>query len=146
MISRAVEAAFRKPIAPRKLQAGLDGLRAAVAEERARQSRELRQPLGDLALQRVKEQVRAVDHLARLLGDGVGEPLVSVTERAHADAGEQVEIFASLRVEHAHALAADQHDWRAPVGLDDMFRLELANAIHLRTFLLMFRPFAGFPI
>ncbi len=118
------------PVAPRKLQARLDRLCAAVAEEGARQPRELRQPLGNLPLQRVKEQVRAVDHLARLLGDGVGEPLVTVAEGPHADAGEQVEILTALGVVHAHTLAADQHNRRALVGLDDVLRLELANLIH----------------
>ena len=71
-----------------------------------------------------------MDHLARLLGDGVGQALVAVAERADADAGEQVEILAALVVVHTHTLAAHQHDRRAAVGLNDVLRLELANLIH----------------
>ena len=75
----------------------------------------------------MKEQIRAVDHLARLLGDGGRQALVPVAERPDADPREQVEVFATFLVVHMDALAAHQHDRRAPVGLNDVFRFELAN-------------------
>src|SRR5215213_2443894 len=76
-----------------------------------------------------------MNHLARLIGDGGREPFVTMAERANSDAGEQIEILTPFRVEHAHALAAHQHDRRAAVGLDDVLRLEFADAFHYETFL-----------
>src|SRR5688500_34283 len=73
-----------------------------------------------------------MDHLARLLGDRVSQTLVAMAERTDPDTGKQVEILAPLDVEHAHTLPAHQHDRRAVVGLDDVFRLEIADALHLR--------------
>ena len=129
MISARVSPA-RVPVAPRKLQARLDRLRAAVAEERARQARELRQALGELPLQRVKEQVRRVDQRLRLVGDRARQARVGVAERRDADAGQQVEILAALRVEQAHAFAADEGNRLPAVGLQDMPCFECLNVVH----------------
>ena len=104
------------------------------------------QPGRDLPLQRMEEQVRGVDHLARLLGDCVRQPLVPVPERAHADSGKEVEVFAALVVIHTHTLAADQHDGRAAVGLNDVLRLELSNLTCHDARFLNCRPNAAFPL
>src|SRR5688572_2805099 len=80
----------------------------------------------------MKKEVRAVNHLARLLGNRTGEAFVPMAERADADAGEQIEIFTSLGVVHAHTLTAYEHDGCAAVGLDDVLRLEFADVLHLR--------------
>ena len=88
----------RVPVAARELQARLHRLGAAVAEERAVEARQRREPLGELALERVVEEVRAVQQRRRLLGDHRGEPRVRVTERRDADAREEVEVLAPLGV------------------------------------------------
>ena len=56
----------RVPIPPGEFQAGFDRLGAAVAEEGALQTREPREPLRELALQRVVEEVGAMKQLPGL--------------------------------------------------------------------------------
>ena len=97
--------AARVPVAARELEAGLDRFGAAVAEERARQARQLRQPLGQLALERMEEQVRRVEQRLRLIRDRARQPRMRMAERGDADAGQQVEILAPVRVVQPHALA-----------------------------------------
>src|SRR2546425_8902169 len=75
----------------------------------------------------MEEQIRAVDHLARLISDGGRQPFVPMSKRADTDACEQVEIFAAVLIEHAHTLAAHEHDRRASVGLHDVLRFELLD-------------------
>ncbi len=67
--------AERMPVAARELEARLDRLGAAVAEERALEARQAREPRGELALQRVEEQVRRVQQRLRLVGDGARRAL-----------------------------------------------------------------------
>ena len=86
------------PVAARELQARLDRFRAAVAEERARQTGELRQPRGRLRLERVVVEVRGVQQRGRLIGDRRREARMRVTERRHADARDEVEILAAFDV------------------------------------------------
>ncbi len=95
--ARPLRVLLRVPVAARELQARFDRLRAAVAEEGARQPREVRQPRREFPLQRVEVQVRRVNQRRRLLGDGGGQARIGVAERAHADAGDQIEIAATLR-------------------------------------------------
>jgi hypothetical protein len=52
--------AFRVPVAPREFQARFDSFRAAVAEERPRQSRQRGKALGHHALKRMEKQIRRV--------------------------------------------------------------------------------------
>src|SRR5262249_56902612 len=66
--------ALRVPIAARELQTGLDRLGAAVAEKRAREARQVCQPLGELPLQRMVEEVRRVDERLALFADRAREP------------------------------------------------------------------------
>jgi hypothetical protein len=47
-----------------------------------------------------------------------------MTERRHADTGDQVQIFASLRIVKVHTLTADDDEWGAAVRRDDMPRFE----------------------
>ena len=50
-----------------------------------------------------------------------------MSKRADTDAREQVQIFAAVLVEHAHTLAAHEHDRRASIGLHDILRFELLD-------------------
>ena len=102
--------AARVPVAARELQARLDRFGAAVAEERARQPGQVRQPLGELALQRMVEQVRRVDQRLRLIGDRARQARMRVAERRDADARQQIEILAALGVVQTDALAAHERD------------------------------------
>jgi hypothetical protein len=52
-----------------------------------------------------------------------------VSERANSDPGQEVEIFAALFIKHANALAPDEHHRRPAIGLDDVFRFELADRV-----------------
>ena len=124
--------AARVPVAARELQARLDRFGAAVAEERARQPRQARQPLGELALQRVKEQVRRVQQRLRLLGDRARQARMRVAERGHADARQQIEVLAALGVEQTHALAAHERDRLPPVGLQHVPRFPRLNVVDRR--------------
>ena len=120
--------AARVPVAPGELEARFDGLGAAVAEKRARQARELREALGQLSLQRVEEQIRGVQQRLRLVGDGARQPWVRMAERRDADARQQVEILASLRVEQADALAAHERDRLTSVRLQHVPRFARLNS------------------
>ena len=62
---------FEIPVAARELQARFDRLGAAVAEERALQSRQRRELRRQLALQRVVIEVRRVNQRLRLVGDAL---------------------------------------------------------------------------
>ena len=73
------------PVAARELETGLDRFGAAVAEEGARQPGQVREPLGQLALERVIEEIRRVNERARLLRDHTRQPGMCVAERGDAD-------------------------------------------------------------
>ena len=115
---------LRMPVAPRELQAGLDGLRAAVAEECARQPGQIREPCRDFPLQRVKVQVRRVEERRRLIGDGRRKAWMPVSERRHADTREQIEVAAAVGIEQVAAAPALEHHRVALVDLKNVFGLE----------------------
>ncbi len=100
-------------IALGQLDRGLVGFGAGVAEEDARRAHGVG-TLGDGAraqdLVLVPIEVRDVDELHRLLGDGGGEPEVRVAERRGRDAAGQVEVAIAGDVPHLAAGAATQHD------------------------------------
>mgnify|MGYP003694479805 CR=1 FL=1 len=116
--------------AAREFQARLDRLRPAVAEERARQSGQLRQALGQLSGERMEEQVRRVDECLRLLGDRAGQPWMRVTQRRDADAGQQIDILAAVRVVETDALAADERHRVALVDRQHVFRFACYDVVH----------------
>ena len=94
----------------RDLDGALIRLSARVAEERlveAREFDELRRCVG-LRLRVV--EVRAVDELLRLLGDGRDERFVVMAEHVHSDAAEKVEVLLAVVVPEVRALAVVQHD------------------------------------
>jgi hypothetical protein len=105
------------PVAARELQARLVGLGAAVAEEHARQAREVGQAGGGIRLERMVVEVRGVQQRRCLLGDHGGEARMGVAERRDADAGHEVEVGAAVGVVQARPLTAHEDDRLAPVGL-----------------------------
>ena len=119
----------RVPVAPRELEAGFHRLGAAVAEKGARQPRQLRQPLRELPLQRVVEQVRGVDQRLRLIGDRPRQPRMRVAERRDADPRQQIEVFAPVGVVQPDALAAHERDRQTLVRLQDVSRFARLNFV-----------------
>ena len=97
--ARATAYALREPVAAGELQARFHRLGAAVAEERARQSRAGRQPRRHLALQRVVVEVRGVEQRLRPARRRArARPGCAVPEHRHADAREEVEVAPALDV------------------------------------------------
>ena len=121
---RARRLAARVPEAARELQARFDRFGAAVAEERALEPGERGQPRRQLALQRMKVQVRRVRQRRRLLAERARQSRMPVAERRHADARDEVEVRAALFVEQARAGAALEHHGQALVGLQHVLRFE----------------------
>ena len=83
-----------------KLQRGLPGFGAGVAEEDAVQAADLGEAKGEFGGVLVEEEVGGVEELRRLRGDRVVDGGVAVAERADADAAEQVKVslpFSSRR-------------------------------------------------
>ena len=72
------------------------------------------QPLGQLDLGLVQEQVAGVREPRDLAGDGLDQRRVAVAERADRDPGDQVEVLVAVGVPHLAALAADQRDGGCP--------------------------------
>jgi hypothetical protein len=116
--------ALRVPEAAREFQARLDRFRAAVAEERARQPRELGQTRRQLRLQRMVEEVRRVQQRRRLLGDRARQHRMRVAERGHADTRNQVEIALTRVREQGRALAVVEDHRGATVDLQHVLGVE----------------------
>jgi hypothetical protein len=68
-----------------QLQSRLPGLRAAVAQEDAIEAGNLSQSHRQLGRAAVIEEVRGVQDLRTLLGDGMGDCRMVVAKRGHAD-------------------------------------------------------------
>jgi hypothetical protein len=119
--------ALGEPVAAGELEAGLHGLGATVAEERAWQAGERRQPRRHLTLERVVVEVRRVQQRRGLLGDGARQSRVSVPEYRHANARHEVEIAAAVDVLDAAALAAYEHHRLPLVGLQHVLGFERLN-------------------
>ena len=88
---------LREPVAASELQPRLHRFGAAVAEERARQSGQGREPRRQFSLQRMEEQVRRVKRASLcLVGDRSGQSRMRVPQRCDADAGNQIEITSPI--------------------------------------------------
>ncbi len=60
------------------------------------------------------EEVRGVNQLLALLGNGLCNRGVVVAQRIHADPAQQVKVLRTVLVDDVHALAADKQN-RVPV-------------------------------
>ena len=121
--------ALRVPVTPGELQARLDRFGPAVADERALEARQRRETRGQRRLQGVVKEVRRVHQRCRLIGDRGGQARVSVAERGHADARQQVEIRAPVGVVQPDAFTAHEDHGRAAVGLEDVGRVERRDRV-----------------
>ena len=65
----------------------------------------------------------------RLVIDRLRPFAVAIADAANADPACKINIFAPLRVKHAHALAAHDRDREAPIGLHDIFLILLADLL-----------------
>ncbi len=99
-----------------QLDGALVGLGAGVGKEDL-------SPAADQSVKRscdrradpIAEQVRHVAQRARLLGDGVGDLRMRVTERRDGEPGQEVEVLLARVVVEVRAGAADERDWRGGV-------------------------------
>ena len=117
--------------AARCLHRTLIGFGAGVGEERLPaillpcQAADL---LGDLATVLGIEVVGCLQQLASLLGNGGRHHGVGVTQRAHGNAGEKVEVFGTLVVVEMDALAAHK-ELRAAIGVHHVGGIEFAGLV-----------------
>ena len=71
---------------------------------------------GDLRTDRGAEEVRHVQQGGGLLGDGLGDGRMAVTEARDGEPGEEVEVLLAVAVPHPGARAPDELDRRRRVG------------------------------
>ena len=115
LVAAAVLAA---PLA-RQLDRRLIRLGARVAEEDlAAEARELDELRGELRRRLVREEVRRVRQLRRLVPDRLHHLRMAVADIVHADAGREVVEDETVDVTHGDALAAREHD-RRRIGRHD---------------------------
>ena len=116
---------------PGRLDESVVRLRAGVREEHlARDLHVVRvHLLGQLRLLRDLIEIRAMQQRARLLADRLGQPRVAVAERAHGDAGAEIEVTFPLLVPDAGTLATRDREGKAAVRRQDML-LEKGGGAH----------------
>ena len=107
---RTLLLALRVRSAPRELEDGLVRLGARVAEERAIEAGFRAQLVSEEDVLLVVEVVRDVHQARGLLGDGLRERGMRVPDRAHGNAGAEIEIAASFDVEELTPLTAREDD------------------------------------
>ncbi len=93
-----------------QLQCAFPRLSAGVGEEDAVQPGALGEAQRQLRLPLVKEEVGSVDQRAALVDDGAFDGGMTVAERVHADAAQQVEIVVAVFVDEMYALAANKQN------------------------------------
>ena len=62
-------------------------------------------------------KIRAVDEESGLLAKDARDARMRVTERVHADAGDQIQVALAIHVREPGALALAQNDWISAVVL-----------------------------
>ena len=105
------------PVQAGQLDGGLVGLSAGIADEGAGHAGYLRQPAGELFLQRYVVEVRCVYQLAGLSAHRVRHGRVSMAERIDADSRYHVEVALAATVDQPGALAVAEADVQALVGI-----------------------------
>ena len=100
------------------LERAFHGLRAGVGEEGALEAARLGQALRQRTLVLVIVKIGAVDQQAGLLADHLEEARVGVSQRVHADSGDEIQIAAAFRVVDVAAFAAGQNQRIAGIILE----------------------------
>src|SRR5713101_22857 len=97
-----------------KLQRALPGLSSAIAEESAVEAGDFREPLRQLRLIFVIEQVRSVNQLPCLLFQDFLDSRMRVAQRIHPDAAEEIQITFPGRVPKIDSATAGE-EYLVPV-------------------------------
>ena len=113
-VPRADDLRFLRVEAVRVLACDLDRalvrLRARVAEERLVEARELDELRGRIGLRARVVEVRAMDHLARLMRDGIDERRIIMAEHVDGDAAEEIEVFLAVDIIRIRPFAVVEDD------------------------------------
>ena len=83
-------------ISARQFQRAFDGLRSAIGEKYAVQTRPLRQFARQRALERIMKQIRDVNRAASFAPDHAHQSRMRITQRIYRDAAEKIEICSSV--------------------------------------------------
>ena len=112
---RAFRFAFAPGVLARELDRGFVRFGAGIAEEDRIEAGEFGQAVGQRAGRFVMVEVAAVHERRGLIGDRARDARMRVAERAHRDAGDQIEIAVARLVEQIDAFAAHDVDLGARV-------------------------------
>ncbi len=106
-----------------KFECGFPGFGAGVRKEDAVEAADLGEAEGERSGVFVEEEIRGVDKLAALLEDRLLDRWVGVAEGGDADAAEEIEVVVAVFVAQVDALAADEEDGVALVGVEEQLFL-----------------------
>ena len=106
-----------------KLDEAIVGLRAGVSEEDLTRKLQafLHEALCEFCLLVDLVEIRTMDQFGGLLGDGLGEGVVSMTEGAGCEARAEIEVAIALGIPEQGALASHRRDGKLGVGREDVF-------------------------
>ena len=134
---RADGLAFRAEqasVSASELERALPGLGAGVGEEDAIEAGALGETQGQLGLTLVVEEVRGVDELAALNGDGVLNDGAGIAESVDADAAEQVEVADAVLIDDVDTFAMGEQNGEPFVCCQQQFGFRCANLIEFGQF------------
>ena len=112
-----------------KLERALPCFSAGVGEEDAIEAGAFGKAQSEFGLALVIEEVRSVDELAALLGNGALDDRAPVAESVDADAAEQIEVADAVLVDDVDAFAVCEQNGEALIGGEQEFGLRCANLI-----------------
>ena len=114
-----------------ELERSLPGFGAAVAEEDAVEAADLGEAEGEFGGVLVEEEVRGVEEALRSVRDGFFDGGMGVAEGGDADAAEQIEVVVAVLVAQIDAVAADEEDGVAFVGVEEQLLLRCLDGLQL---------------
>src|SRR5262249_10532923 len=107
------------------LESSLPCFGAAVREEHPIHTGDSRQPLRKRSRELVEKEVRRMNQPCRLFRDRLQYCAIPISQSIHANAGDEVEILASLGVIHIDVLTALEQQRNAIVSRQQKLRLFL---------------------
>src|SRR5579859_2350756 len=118
-------------VSARKFQRTFPGFSAAVGKECAVHAGNLCQRCGQAALILVVKEVRSMHQQLRLLRNRLGQRRMRIAQRIHADAAEQIKVFAALVVIQVNAAAFMQKYGIAVIRRDQQFGFQFAYLLQV---------------
>jgi hypothetical protein len=103
--------AARVAVQPRELDRGLVGFRAGIAEKAVLHLRNLGQCRAQLFLRLDAIEIRRVDQLVGLRANGGRHSRMRMAQPVDRDAGDAIQITASVSVIEVHTLAVTECHW-----------------------------------